>query len=570
MATGLFTEFGLILIIASFMSLLMRLLRQPLIIGHILTGLVVGPLVLNVLHSGEIFKFFGEIGIAFLLFTVGLSLNPRILKDYGKVALISGIGQVVITSLTGLGILLLLGFSLVSSVYISIALAFSSTIIILKLISDKGDLEKLYAKIAIGFLLVQDLIAIVLLFSIPIISVKSGSLGDLTLLLGRAVGFAIMVFLFSRYVLVRLHASFERSPEFLFLASAAWGLGIALIFRKIGMSIEAGALIAGVALSLLPSREEIHSKFIPIRDFFIVIFFVVLGAEIVLGDWQTFLFPAILLSLMVLILNPVIMMMILGVMGYRRKTSLQTGFTVAQISEFSLILVALGVSLGHVTNEELSMVTLIGIITIFGSSYLVLYSDWWYRILRPYIKIFERKQPIERPEENKSYDFVLIGGSRIGSDFIDMFRNNGGNLLVVDHDPEVVSWLETERIDYELGDAGDIDFLDSLKLKTAKLVVSTVPDFDVNLLILEMSLTEGRGPTVMAVAHSISNALGLYEAGASYVILPHFLGGKYASDIALQFVKAARDVSEIRAEHVHELEHRARRGHEHPVVERYR
>jgi Kef-type K+ transport system membrane component KefB/Trk K+ transport system NAD-binding subunit len=571
MPTELFTEFGLVIITASVMALLMHTLRQPLIIGHILTGLLVGPLALNLMRSGEIFSLFGEIGVAFLLFSVGLSLNPRVLRDYGKVALVTGIGQVIFTTLAGLAIMLLLGFELIPSLYISIALTFSSTIIILKLISDKGDIEKLYTKISIGFLLVQDFIAVILLFVIPVITTETGSLAMLVGSFARAIGFSILIFLAARFLLARMHAGFERSTELLFLIAIAWGLGIAVLFREIGFSLETGALIAGVSLSLLPSRHEIISRLAPLRDFFIIIFFVVLGAQMALGNWHAILFPALILSLLVLIGNPLILISIMGFMGYRRKTSLQTGFTVAQISEFSLILVALGVTLGHVSKTELSMVTLVGLTTMFGSTYLILYSDWWYRLLGPYLKLFERRRPTEHDERQPQYQFVLIGSNRIGFDFIEMFKRSGKRFLVIDHDPEIIKGLRTDGIDCEFGDAGDVDFIESLGLRKAELVVSTVPDFEISALILKVSRDERkRRPMVMVVSHSIANALKLYEMGAAYVILPHFLGGKHASDIARRFVRTIANVSELRAEHIRYLKQRAERGHEHPVVERYR
>src|SRR3989344_3041459 len=176
MPSELLTEFGIILGLATVVALIMRLLHQPLIIGHIITGLIAGPILLDVLQSQDIFNLFSQIGIAFLLFSVGLNLNPLVLRKYGKVALITGAGQVVITSFVGFVIYILMGFEMVEALYISVALSFSSTIIILKLISDKGDLEKLYAKIAIGFLLIQDVIAILLLFVLPLLSTENGSL----------------------------------------------------------------------------------------------------------------------------------------------------------------------------------------------------------------------------------------------------------------------------------------------------------------------------------------------------------------------------------------------------------
>lgn len=579
MQPTLFTEFGIVLAVAAVMALLMRLLRQPLIIGHIITGIIVGPFALGLMGSGDIFQFLSQIGIAFLLFSVGLNLNPRVLRDYGTVALMTGLGQVSITAISGFFLSRLLGFAVVPSLYIAIALSFSSTIIILKLISDRGDLEKLYAKIAIGFLLVQDLIALVLLFSIPLLGTEQGgSMWGILFVLGKALALAVAVFFFARYVLVPLHPYISRSQELLFLFATAWGIGVAVMFKEVGFSLETGALIAGVSLALLPSRHEIHARLSPLRDFFIVVFFVVLGSQISLAGVKETIPAALAFSALVLIGNPLIMMSIMGFLGYRRKTSLQTGFTVSQVSEFSLILVALGVSVGHVGSSLLSMITLVGLITIFGSSYLILYSDTWYRFLGPYLRIFERKHVREQTEQQTRYDIVLFGGNRIGFDFIEAFKGKGegqDKLLVVDHDPEIIGELSQAGVDHVFGDASDADFLDSLKLGDAKLVISTVPNLDVNLLIIEKSRREERVEggvrvPVMAVAHSITNALALYEAGAAYVILPHFLGAKYASGLAVRLAGKLEDAEAMREEHIAHLRRRATLGHEHPVIERYR
>src|SRR3989344_9676013 len=327
MPSELLTEFGIILGLATVVALIMRLLHQPLIIGHIITGLIAGPILLDVLQSQDIFNLFSQIGIAFLLFSVGLNLNPLVLRKYGKVALITGAGQVVITSLAGFIIYILMGFEMVEALYISVALSFSSTIIILKLISDKGDLEKLYAKIAIGFLLVQDIIAIILLFALPILSAESGSFGVLARTLLKASVVTLAVFAVSHILVRRMQAYLARSQEFMFLFAAAWGIGIAALFLSIGFSIEIGALIAGVALAFLPSRHEIMAHFTPLRDFFIVVFFVLLGSQMVFADVMALLVPAIILSLLVLIGTPLILLVIMGLLGYKRKTSLQTGFT---------------------------------------------------------------------------------------------------------------------------------------------------------------------------------------------------------------------------------------------------
>src|SRR3989344_2698262 len=344
---GLFAEISILIAVALGIAAVMRVLRQPLIIGHIFTGLIVGPSVLDLISSEETLAFMGEIGIAILLFFVGLHLSPEIIRQFGRVSFITGIGQVAFTSIAGYFICIALGFPPLISFYISVALTFSSTIVVLKLIADKGDLEMLYAKIAIGFLLVQDLIAALLLLGIPLFSAGGGTLVLITQFVSTGSLLVAFVMLASRFFVSKVSNFLAQSQEFLFLFAITWGMGIAALFQGLGFSLESGALVAGVALASLPMRHEISARLTPLRDFFIVMFFILLGAQLHLSEIAGLIPAALVLSLLVLLGNPLIMMVITGMLGYRRRTSLQTGLAIAQISEFSLILIALGVTMGH-------------------------------------------------------------------------------------------------------------------------------------------------------------------------------------------------------------------------------
>jgi len=553
MDLNVFAEIGLLIGVATAISFLMRLLKQPLIIGHIITGFLVGQFALGLFRNIETLQLFSELGISFLLFNVGLSLNPKVIKDYGWVALLTGFGQVILTGGVGVLICALLGYNWITSLYVGIALAFSSTVIVLKLLSDKGDLDKLYVKLSIGSLLLQDLIAIVLLFAIPFITASQGDSLTLlkTLALGCVVG--ITVFLFSNFVIRYLHKYLTRSQELIFLFAISWGIGISALFMEIGFSLEGGALIAGVALATIPSRHEISARLTPLRDFFIVAFFILLGTRMVVSDFHGILVPAIILSVFVLIGNPLLQLIVMGALGYRKKTSFQTGMMSAQISEFSLILVALGVSLNQVSPNVLSMITLVGLITIFISSYLILYSDTVYKWFAPILDIFERKQPRERSPRIKSYPIILIGGSRIGSDFIELFREQKRKFLVIDHNPEVIDNLMKNKIPYEYGDANDPDLLNDIKINQAELVVSTIPDLETNMLLLSTAQRAVKKPFVMLVAHYANHALQLYEAGADYVILPHSISGEYATSLVRKLNKKAGGIASLRSNHISRL-----------------
>lgn len=562
-----FGEITILVVIAVLVSVIMHFLKQPLIIGHIFTGLLVGPMVFNLVKSEETLTVFSEIGIAFLLFIVGLNLTPKIIRQFGKVAVLTGVGQMLFTVGLGFSLALLLGFSPITAAYLGAALAMSSTIIILKLLSDKGDLEKLYGRISVGFLLVQDLIAVALLFLVPLLAIPKGTAG-IALTVIKAAATLILLYIVAARILPKLNNFFARSQELLFLFSIAWGLGLASVFRVVGFSLETGALIAGVALSALPSHQEIHSRLKPLRDFFVVIFFILLGAKIVPFEIAAMMVPAVILSLFILVGNPLIMMTIMGFMGYRKKTGFQTGLVVAQISEFSLILIALGIKLGHIPSSILPLVTLVGLATIFGCTYLVIHSESLYRALAPALKIFERRPAREQAPAEHIYEFLLFGYNRIGYDFISVFKKAKASFLVVDYNPETIEYLDQIRAPNLYGDASDIEFLRLLDFKKAKIVVSTVPDLPTNLLILEEVKRHRSRAIVMAVSHNISDALRLYSKGIHYVIMPHFLGGKHASLLVQDLGFDAKSFQRLRQKHLRHLKHRLAAGHEHPINEK--
>lgn len=560
---SLFGELSIIIGVAFVVSIIMTMLRQPLIIGHIITGLLVGPIIASSV-SPETFKLFSQIGIAILLFTVGLHLSPKSIREFGKISLATGVGQVVFTSLAGYFIIKALGFESITAIYMAIGLAFSSTIIILKLIADKGDTETLYGKISIGFLLVQDFIAVLIMFAIPILSSTDATLGSVTLATLEGVALSVAVLWIGFRVFPKVNSFFARTSEMLFLFATVWGIGIASLFTLTGFSIEIGALIAGVSLSTLPSRHEIHARMSPLRDFFIVIFFILLGTHMTFGDIGALLPQALILSALVLIGNPLILMTMMRFFGYKKKTGLQTGFTVAQISEFSLILLTLGMSYGHVTQEALSLVTLVGIITIFGSTYLVMYSDSIYAWLEPYLDIFEKKNAQEKTIRHKRHSILLFGGNRIGHDFIEHFKQSGESFLVIDHNPELVKKLEGEGIDVLFGDAGNLDFLESIDRSKVRLVISTIPDAGVNTLIEKTIRAEHPKAIIVVVSHKIDEALEHYEKGIDYVILPHFLGGHYGAQLVMKLHDEPEKRNSIREAHVRKLTKRKEMGHEHP------
>lgn len=530
----IFIEIGIILGIATIVSTFMRFLKQPLVVGYILSGIIVGPYFLNVITSTEYIELFSKLGIAILLFIVGLSLKPDIIREVGKVSLVTGIGQILFTSLIGFILIKALGFNNTASLYGAIALTFSSTIIILKLLSDKGDLNKLYGKISIGFLLVQDIVAtIILLFVSLWTSSTSTNENPLSIVLKVFLFFLILYFL-GRYVLPKLSNYLAKSQESLFLFSLTWGLGLSALFYEFGFSLEIGALVAGVSLAVSSFAGEIASRMRPLRDFFIVIFFIMLGSQILITSIASILIPALILSLFVLIGNPIIVIILMNLLGYKSKTGFMAGLTVAQISEFSLILMALGLSSGHLDQEVVSLITLVGVITIAGSTYLIIYADKIYEKTKSLVKIFEfRKNEKTNEEESNenNYNMVIFGYDRVGFDFVNVAQKMNNKHLVVDFNPESINRLEKNGVPYKYGDAEDVNFLEEINLDKAELVISTIPDFKTNLNLVSYYHNHNKNGVIIVISHDIKHTRELYKYGASFVVMPHYLGANYASQM---------------------------------------
>ncbi len=555
----IFLELATIVFIATAVSVLMRLLKQPLIVGYILSGILVGPSALNALHTTAFIDTLSRMGITILLFVVGLHMSPKVIKEVGKVSLLTGIGQVVVTAIVGYFIALTLGFAKTPALYISIGLTFSSTIIVLKLLSDKGDLNKLYAKITIGFLLTQDVIAALILIIIPIIAGGSNTNSYVTfgVLILKAIQIGLLLYLVTKYLLPRFIKFLANSQELLFLFSICWGLAMSSLFYLYGFSAEIGALVAGVTLSVTPYAYQIGSRLKPLRDFFLVLFFVLTGSHIHLGTLSSIIVPAIVFSLYVLIGNPIIMMVIMRLLGYPRKTAYLAGLTVSQISEFSLILAAVGFSMGHLTENQFSLMTLIGLVTITGSTYFMLYANDLYPHVEKWLKKLEfMKTKLEKSTQEETYDVLLFGFDRVGHDFVNLFKKLNKDYLVIDFNPHLIREMEQHAIPCRYGDAEDVEFLQELGLSNVKMCVSTIPDFKANLQLLKKVRQASHSAIVILLSHNIEEAVALYKNGASYVMLPHYLSAKHTVHMIDKFGFDKKEFDEEKEKHLAYIEER--------------
>jgi len=528
----LFTEIAIVVVVAVLAGFLAHLLRQPVIIGFLAAGFIIGLFEYTELTHVGLIENLSSIGVALLLFLVGLEINFKELKHVTVPALLVGLGQIIFTFGLGYLIVSALGFSTIAAFYIAIALTLSSTIIVVKLLSEKKNLSSLYGRVVLGILLVQDVVAILVLIFVSGVQVDESFGVNLVSTALKGVGLLLFTAVSYR-LLPKILDKIGKSQEMLYLFGIAWALGVAAASSAIGLSVEVGGFLAGLALASSSEHFQIAAQLRPLRDFFIILFFVVLGIRSFEGGGAVPVLPAVILSLFVLIGNPIIILTVMGMLGYRARTAFLSSISVAQISEFSLIIVALGYHLGDLSSAEVSLVTLIGMITIFISSYFIVYGERFYLIFRPIVKRFEfRKKLIEEiPEETElSKHTVLVGVHRMGRSILEALSNAGVDFVAIDFDPSIVKSLTKIGIPVVYGDIADIDIQERVGLVNAKVVISTIPVLRDNLAILKLVRSKNGGARVVVSAEYDWQARELYREGADYVLLPHFLGGRELAD----------------------------------------
>lgn len=557
---SLFNEIAALLVLAALVGFAGSLLRQPLIVSFIAVGILAGPSVLDIARSSAPIELLAELGIAILLFLVGVKLDVKLVRELGPVALATGLGQVVFTAGIGFLLCLALGFDTVTSLYVAVALTFSSTIIIVKLLSDKREIDSLHGRIALGFLIVQDLVVVLAMIGLSAIGVGTragGGLSDALGVLGAGLGALGLVLLFIRYLADPLTTRLARTPELLIAFAIALAALLAALGDSFGFGKELGGLLAGVALASTPWRDAISARLAPLRDFLLLFFFIALGSRLDLGRLGDDLFAAAVLSAFVLVGNPLIVLAIMVALGYRMRTGFLAGLTVAQISEFSLIFMGVGVALGHVEEAALGLVTMIGLVTIAVSTYMITWSHLLWARIEPLLRPFERPAPREAREEEgertRGHDVLLFGLGRYGAAIGHRLRAAGLSVLGVDFSPEALADWRAGGGEAVYGDVVDPEFLAHLPLAGVRLVVSTIRDHpaqgltqadDRELLIQALRAAGFSGIVAVTAVHA-RDAQRLARAGADLVLEPF---ADAAEEAAQRLLAAAEKRASRKAE----------------------
>lgn len=537
---NIFTQFAVILGLVSVLGFIILRLKLPLLIAYLLGGVILSTVAIFDVGSIQALTFLPEIGIAFVLFLVGMELDLRQLKSFGMPILVAGILQIIITSTVGTFIAQSFGMSLIEAVYLGLGLSFSSTVVVVKLLIEGRNLDSLYGKLSVGILLLEDVLAVVILLGLtasPTSSVFNlGLTQALPILSFSGKVFILLTFaiILSRYILSSLFRAVSESGELLFLTALAWCFIYTSFAQILGFSTLIGAFLAGVALANSPYHYQIQGKVRPMRDFFVALFFVFLGTKVDFSQVQNTYQLILIFTFYAVFIKPIIFLLILGSFGFRKHTLFHTSINLSQISEFSLIILVVGFNFGLVGSAALTVIATSAVLSIIISSFLISRSSNIYKVLSSALGFFERRKP-HFVEEGIKTDLenhvVLIGSHQVGENLVRFFEKEKIPFLVLDFNPFQVEKLAKEEIPVIFGDMGDPEVLNLLNLEKAKMVISTVPDIHDNKLLIEGLKNMHTTIAVIVRSDSVKEAKNLYKFGASFVYIPDVVSGEYLVDM---------------------------------------
>ncbi len=548
-----FAEVAAVLAVGAVIGAAGLKLRQPLIISFLFTGIIVGPSALGMIKDANDIELLASIGISLLLFVVGLRLDVGMIRTVGPVALATGLGQVILTFMIGFAIAIAFGMTTTTSIYVAVAITFSSTIIVVKLLSDKNEIDSLHGRIAVGILIVQDLVAILALIGLAAFGgshQEQGLLAGSLQIVGNGLLMLATIIVLMRWGLPWTLKYISKSQELLVLFAITWAILLASTAELLGFNKEVGAFLAGVSLASTEQRDAIGAKLVVLRDFLLLFFFINLGAQLDISDLGAELGRAFVFSAFILIGKPLIVMPIMGVMGYRKRTGFMSGLAIAQISEFSLILAALGLSLGHIDASAINLITLVALITIFASTYSILYSSLLYNCLSRILGIFEHKNPHRESNEgiksitSDDYLIVVLGLGNYGLAIASHLKQHNWHLVAVDFDPHALERGRSMGLPVSYGDFADPEMISQLPLERARWVLCTVRNRALSLSLLNLLREKNFTGRIAMTAGDSTYTEEYYRLGANLVLQPFKDAAEQAAEEvtgAIQALPGLRD-----------------------------
>ncbi len=550
-ASDIFVELGIIVILAGFLAMLFRWARQPQLLAYILVGVLITP-IFGIITNSTVIDAMSTIGIAFLLFIVGLEMDLKKLKQVAFISSVGGPIQIVILFTSAFLLAMILGFLPLQAMYIGLMLAFSSTMIVMKFLSDRRELSTLHGRIVVGILLMEDIFAI---FALSVLtSIGDFSISILVFAFMKFIALIAAAYFATKFIFPTLFGFAARAQELLLVASLSICFLFSLSFHYLGFSVAIGAFAAGLALGNLQYHLEIIARVRSLRDFFSLLFFVSLGMGLSLGVIQIYWVELLVFTLFIVVLKPILVLTLCTVFRYTKKPSLYSALYLTQIGEFALIIAAQGKILGHLTADIFSLIVLVSLISITVTSYLIKYNSEIYYLLEKKLSFLDKynTEGLEFIPQDHKPTVVLCGHNRIGYSILRKMRSNKKNILVVDYNPEIIASTAERGFHCIYGEVDDQEIIDKMNLKGLKLLISTVPGMKENLLLIKKTRAVNKKAKIIATTQSTEDALILYKAGADYVTLPHFLGGEHIAGIVTGVRKKTINLADEKERHLKE------------------
>ncbi len=522
----------IVLVTAVAGGMLARWLRLPVILGYLAGGIAVGPFGLGLVHETDTISYLAEIGVVLLLFAIGLEFSLKELLRMGKIAVLGGIAQILLTAAVGFGLGRVLGLSTTVAVFFGFIVALSSTMVVLKLLMEKGELDTVHGRIMLGILLVQDLSVVPIMVVMPAVVGDAGNIWlELGLALAKAVGFigAMLVLGYWGMPWFLKRVAGQRSRELFLLTVIVVCLAAAFGTYYFGLSAAFGAFAAGLLISQSGFARQAFADIMPLRDTFGALFFVSLGMLANLHFIGENLGTVAIVVVVIVLVKFVICSAITRIFGYGHKTVLMVGTGLIQIGEFSFIIAMMGFDLGLLSERIYSLTIAAAIITMLLTPFAMSLNSYIYRRLSQ--KAWFARQMASRAEPELqvrslelSRHAVICGYGDVGSRIAQVLEKQKFSYLIIDLDPTVISTLRAQGIPCIYGDASNPEILAHASLDRARVLVCTIPDYVAAELTARNALRINPKLDIVARVHRDRDVELLKGAGVTELVLPFFEG----------------------------------------------
>ncbi|OIB59141.1 cation:proton antiporter [Natrialba sp. SSL1] len=549
---ALTVDLAIILFSATLAGFVAKQTGQPTIIAYILAGVVIGPAALGIVEVSELTELLSELGLAFLLFLLGIKMRLEEIRHVLSSIVKISIPQMIAVFLVGAGIAFALNFGLVESVLIGLAVMYSSTAVVIKMLTDKDEATSLHGKLDVGVLLVQDVVVVIILAVLA--AGQPDSLAEVATTLAVVLVLVALVtiaaLVSSRTVLPVVFRRIADNEEIFFLVAIAWAFLFVFVSDNINLfleplfgitaylSIEMGAFMAGVAIAQLPYSKELQDRVNPLTDLFVMVFFVSVAIDLEAAQLLEYAPEAIIAALVLMPVKFLIFFSLLDWQGFGSETTFLGSINMIQVSEFGIIVAAVAVEGGFIEPEILGFMTLLAIFTMAVSVYLIEFSHQLFERFEPTITRFTSEGDFEGGKQEYRDHAVVVGYDEVTRNALPLLAAHYDDVVVIDRTVEHIETLEAEGYDTVYGDFRNATIRKDVAVSKADFVLSSSVDPAVNSVLLESVDEEA---TVLVEAERLEDARLLYESGVHCVLMTPYLAADRLGEYLETYLEEGSD-----------------------------